>query len=172
MLDASVVRLIAGSGYHLVVHAADEIVVTDSETEVWARQVLPADAGQARYEIEVVQRGYSKGVDLVTADRAVVQHYLVHDFGHCWRNENGMGMLRTLVLPRGRSSHYAAVPEGSHRFGVRDVEADRWVAHELPEVSARQLVVSLPYTVDELVASYRHRQGFPVYRPVPWWRRS
>lgn len=171
LLAGPVVELIAETEYRIVDHKVSGWRITDSESELWIRRVSPEGAREEDFEIEDVQRGASNGLALKTPLWTVVEHYVVHEIGHIWRNDHGMGMLPTTDVPRGRASAYQAVMEQPRLYGVRDVDADRWIAHELQDVSARELVVSLPFTIEDVIASYRNPQGAPVFRATHWWRR-
>lgn len=169
LLDRSVTTLVAETEYRLGASSPDSMFITDSETKYAVRRIAERDEC---FEVEIVQRGSSEGLDLRTRERTVLQHYVVHQIGHIWRNNHGMGLLPTTEVPRGRSSELEVILEESGRYAIREVNTDRIVAHEMRSVIARGLAVSLPFAVDEVIVSYRDPQGVPVYRSARWWRRT
>ena len=123
------------------------------------------------YTVEMIERGTSNGLDVITEERGVVERYLVAIHGNEWRRAHG---LERLFTARGEPKYppgYEVIDEGDS-FTVRWSQDGRECrASNLME--AAELVRTLPFTLDEVIASFKDRKGRPVFAAPAkrFWRR-
>lgn len=131
VLDRCVADLIREADFVISSSAtSDGVSIREPETEFDARFLEGANGGEGHFEIEVLQRGASNGLDLSTTRRELVQHYLIHTIGHQWRMDHGISMIPSAVR-RAVAPEYEAVQESPGDRGVRGIVDGQWMGRQI-----------------------------------------
>lgn len=123
------------------------------------------------YTVEMIERGASNGLDVITEERGVVERYLAVVYGNEWRSTHGLGRLATTSGEPKYPPGYEVTDEGDS-FTVRWSQDGRDCrARNL--LGATALTRTLPFTLDEVIAAFKDSKGRPVFAPPArrFWRR-
>ncbi|WP_028047833.1 hypothetical protein [Cellulomonas sp. URHE0023] len=122
--------------------------------------------------VEAFERGASNGVELVTEDDDVLQRFLVTWLLDGWRSTHGFGLLPTSGARE--APGYEVVDDGNPLAldsRIRRRSDGAIVAHGLLGMDAQALVVTLPHSLDDVLAAARDRAGAPVWAKARRWPR-
>lgn len=122
--------------------------------------------------VEAFERGASNGVKLVTEDDDVLQRYLVTWLLNLWRSTHDLGFLPTSGTRE--APGYEVVDDGNppaRDSRIRRRSDGAIVARELLDINAEALVVTLPHSLDDVLAAARDRSGAPVWAKARRWLR-
>ena len=114
--------------------------------------------------VEAFERGASNGVELVTEDDDVLQRFLVTWLLDIWRSTHDLGFLPTSGARE--APGYDVVDDGNPLAldsRIRRRSDGAIVAREMLGIDAQALVVTLPHTLDDVLAAARDRAGAPVW---------
>lgn len=160
--DGSVADFMAESGRPIT--ASDRtgsFGVHSSQVDLVVRE----DGGT--WTVEMIERGASNGLLLVTSDVEVLRLFLVLWAGPTWRSKHGLPFLPTTHATPSNGYSVEEDPEGES--GVRGPDG-QWIACGMFEGIAHELAVAVGHPVDDVIASYKDRNGSPVFTPARRWR--
>ena len=123
------------------------------------------------YTFEMFERGASNGLELITEELGAVERFLAVDHGQGWRYSRG---LRRLVVAYGKEG----LPPGYEVIDEGGMSTVRWSqdgrdCRASVRYDAVALARTLPFSVEEVIASFKDRKGRPVFASPTkrFWRR-
>lgn len=115
------------------------------------------------YDLFRWSRGEVREPRLVGAPAAVTATYLVLHYGNSWRDGHGLPLVRTVEQTADVPEGFSVIPEpdGSESLCIEG-EIDTGL-RQLPSGGALRLAHALTIPLEELIASFKHPNGFPSF---------